>query len=256
MRIIPHIITNIDSFFRTLMHKDILLNPSFLNAVGDLGKNRRCRQIMHRMSTQPNSTMIRNRTKLYYHTVFNIRICSNIRMRTSHSTLRHNTSINISRPIHPKTLKPLQNKHIPLYVKSFFKPENEGSVINDSPLKKKIPSYIIKENQRIITLFPRDFSFIAVDSLSEIFDVLSRHRVKINMMQNSALSFSICTDNDEVRLKPCIAELNKNFKVKYNEGIELITIRHYTPISIASILQHREVILQQTSRTTTQYAVK
>lgn len=158
--------------------------------------------------------------------------------------------------IHPKTLKPLQNKQIPLYVKSFFQPEAEGSVIAACPLSMDIPSYIVKDDQMLITIFPRDFSFIAVDNLSEIFSVLSKYRIKINMMQNSALSFSVCTDNVSERVRQCIAALQNDYKVKYNDNVQLVTIRHYTDESIEKVLRNREILMRQTSRATIQFVLK
>lgn len=158
--------------------------------------------------------------------------------------------------IHPKTLKPLQNKQIPLYVKSFFQPEAEGSVIAACPLSMDIPSYIVKDDQILITIFPRDFSFIAVDNLSEIFSVLSKYRIKINMMQNSALSFSVCTDNVPERVRQCIAALQNDYKVKYNDNVQLVTIRHYTDESIEKVLRNREILMRQTSRATIQFVLK
>lgn len=158
--------------------------------------------------------------------------------------------------IHPKTLKPLQNQQIPLYVKSFFHPEEVGSVITDCPLSTDIPSYIIKDNQTLLTIFPKDFSFIAVDNLSEIFAILSANRVKINLMQNSALSFSVCTDVEPARLACCIQELQRKYRVKYNENMVLITIRHYTQKSIDKVLNNRKILIRQTSRATLQAVVK
>lgn len=112
--------------------------------------------------------------------------------------------------IHPKTLKPLQNKQIPLFIKPFDSPLDEGSIIaNVNPLSY-IPSYIIKGNQVLISIYPKDFSFIAVNNLSEIFNLLSEHHVKINLMQNSALSFSICIDHNPDTTKEIINEFSKN----------------------------------------------
>ena len=125
--------------------------------------------------------------------------------------------------IHPKTLKPLQNKQIPLYVKSFFHPENEGSVITNCRLSTGVPSYIVKDGQVLLTLFPKDFSFMGVENLSDVFTQLANYRVKINMMQNSALSLSICTDNVGERLKKCVDALKKRYKVKYNDQVQLLT---------------------------------
>lgn len=158
--------------------------------------------------------------------------------------------------IHPKTLKPLQNKHIPLFVNSFFHPEKEGSVITDCPLSTQVPSFIVKDNQWLLSISPRDFSFIAVDNLSEIFAVLSQYRIKMNMMQNSALSFSVCTDHDPERLPKCIAALQDKYKVKYNEGVQLVTIRHYNDQAIEKVTNNKEVILRQTSRSTIQFVIK
>jgi len=158
--------------------------------------------------------------------------------------------------IHPKTLKPLQNKQIPLFVKSFFAPDETGSAIRNCTTNNDVPSYIVKDNQILITIFPKDFSFIAVDNLSEIFAILSQYRVKINLMQNSALSFSVCTDAVPERTMACIEALKDKYRVKYNENVQLITIRHYTDASIDKVLKHRSPLVQQTSRATVQMAVK
>ena len=158
--------------------------------------------------------------------------------------------------IHPKTLKPLQNKQSPLYVKSFFHPENEGSVITNCRLSTGVPSYIVKDGQVLLTLFPKDFSFMGVENLSDVFTQLANYRVKINMMQNSALSLSICTDNVGERLKKCVDALKKRYKVKYNDPVQLITIRHHTPESVEKAVGDRKVLMRQTSRATIQFVVK
>ena len=158
--------------------------------------------------------------------------------------------------IHPKTLKPLQNKNIPLYVKSFFDINASGTVISASIPKNLIPSYIFKRNQILITLFPKDFSFIGVDNLSEIFNIIFSNKLKINVMQSTALSFSVCVDNVEGHVQPVIDSLMKNYKVKYNNEIELITIRHYSPEVIDKVVQGRKIYLEQKSRTTLQLVVK
>lgn len=158
--------------------------------------------------------------------------------------------------IHPKTLKPLQNKQIPLYVKSFYQPLESGSVIGKMHLSNNIPSYIFKKDQFLITIFPKDFSFIGTENLSEIFKILSENRIKINMMQNSALSFSICTDHKPHRVDMIIKALSQNYKIKYNEKVDLITIRHYNQESIQKVLNNREIILEQKNRTTIQLLLK
>jgi len=157
--------------------------------------------------------------------------------------------------IHPKTLKPLQNKHIPLNVKSFFDPQEEGSVIKDGDVKNTIPSFIVKDSQTLLTIFPRDFSFIAVDNLSEIFAVFSDCRMRINLMQNSALSFSVCADVEPARLQQCLERLASRYKVKYNENVQLVTIRHYTTSAIDRVLNDRKVLMRQTNRATIQFVL-
>lgn len=158
--------------------------------------------------------------------------------------------------IHPKTLKPLQNKGIPLMVKPFMAPDESGTVISATKHTPRIPSYIFKRDQILITIFPKDFSFISVDNLSEIFTILSKYGVKINLMQNSALSFSICTDNKLHRIENVIKTLNENYLVKYNESMELVTIRHYTDQIVKDIKAGRKVYAEQHSRATVQFVVK
>ena len=161
--------------------------------------------------------------------------------------------------IHPKTLRPLHNKQIPLFVKSFFHPENEGSKITQQADTVEIPSYIVKDNQLLLSVSPRDFSIIGVENLSKILDVLSEYRVKINLIQNSALTFSVCTDNVPLRLQPCIEALGKEFVVKFNEDIRLVTIRHYDSESEKEVLKmfdKEEVIIRQNNRHTIQLVLK
>lgn len=159
--------------------------------------------------------------------------------------------------IHPKTLKPLLSKNIPLKVKSFFKPELPGSLINEKmDMDKLRPSYIFKFNQVLASIFPKDFSFIAEQNLARIFADFAKHKVKINLMQNSALSFSVCFDMDRMKTAALLRDLQKNFNVKHNTDMELITVRHYEQASIENLLKGREVVLEQKSRTTLQMVVK
>ncbi len=115
--------------------------------------------------------------------------------------------------IHPKTIKPLQNKNIPLYVRSFLHPGEKGTVVRDSGYRTAVPSYILKDRQILISIMPKDFSFIAEENLSTIFGLFSRHHVRINMMQNSALSFSVCADDEVQKTLPLMEELKSEFKV-------------------------------------------
>jgi len=158
--------------------------------------------------------------------------------------------------IHPKTIKPLQNKNIPLYVKSFLHPENEGTVIRDSEKRIEVTSYIFKVSQILISIQPKDFSFIAEDNLSAIFSIFSKYNVHANMIQNSAISFSICTDYDEHKIEPMLNELQEQFKVLYNKDVELMTVRNYNPDIIAKLSENKSVLLEQKSRNTQQMVMK
>ena len=154
--------------------------------------------------------------------------------------------------IHPKTLQPLQNKNIPLYVRSFIDSEKEGSIIHDFKNKQLVPCFIVKKHQVLISISPKDFSFIAEENLSTIFGLFAFFGVKINLMQNSAISFSLCVDNKS-NLNELIEELQTEFFVKYNDNVELYTIRYYDKQSIDKITNYKTIILEQKSRMTVQY---
>lgn len=159
--------------------------------------------------------------------------------------------------IHPKTLKPLQNKHIPLLVKSFVTPDEEGSTIGDfKTIKPRTPLYIFKNNQILLSILPKDFSFIAEDNLQSIFGTFAQTGLKINMMQNSALSFSVCLDNNDMIFEKLIPLLKKSFKVRYNTGLQLVTIRYYNSDIVSSIVGQRRILLEQRSRSTVQILVE
>ncbi|MBS1650734.1 MAG: aspartate kinase [Bacteroidetes bacterium] len=158
--------------------------------------------------------------------------------------------------IHPKTIKPLQNKNITLYVKSFIQPNNAGTVIKESNLRVNIPSYIFKENQILISLQPKDFSFIAEDNLSDIFKIFSKFQIHANMMQNSALSFSVCVNYDELKIKPLIDELQHHFKVLYNHPVQLMTVRNYNNEILSKLSDNKLILLEQRTRHTHQMVMK
>lgn len=158
--------------------------------------------------------------------------------------------------IHPKTIKPLQNKNIPLYVKSFINPQEVGTVIKDSEKRSNATSYIFKVNQILLSIQPKDFSFIAEDNLSYIFTLFSKHSVHLNMMQNSAISFSVCTDYDEHKTETLIKDLQVQFKVLYNKNVELMTVRNYDQDIIANLTKNKLVIIEQRSRNTLQMVMK
>lgn len=158
--------------------------------------------------------------------------------------------------IHPKTIKPLQNKSIPLKVKSFYDFMAPGSIICNESNLNYTPCYIFKRNQVLISIYPIDFSFIAEENLSLIFGLFAHFNVKINLMQNSAISFSVCADYNIEALNGLIEELNTEFKVKYNLNLELITVRNYDQKTIDKVVKGRKIFTEQKSRATIQLVVE
>lgn len=158
--------------------------------------------------------------------------------------------------IHPKTIKPLQNKKIPLYVKSFLHPEEKGTIINDVQTHLPIPSFIFKINQVLLSISPKDFSFITEENFRDIFNLFAERQVKVNVMQNSAISFSVSVDNDPRKLPELIKTLQKEYKVLYNDNLELITIRYYDQATIDRVTIGKKVLLEVKSRYTVQLVVK
>ncbi len=159
--------------------------------------------------------------------------------------------------IHPKTIKPLQNKNIPLYVKSFIDPGSPGTLIHkiETPVDLK-PILIVKNEQLLVSLTPRDFSFVVEDCLSRIFAIFFKYRMKVNLIQHSAISFTICMDNKGPFVKALLEEMKSDFKVLYNEGLDLITIRHYTYEVIERHTAGKNVLVEQRSRSTVMFVVR
>ncbi|MBR1765607.1 MAG: aspartate kinase, partial [Bacteroidales bacterium] len=138
----------------------------------------------------------------------------------------------------------------------FLKPESEGSVIgNYHTISPQTPLYIFRNNQMLISIYPRDYSFIAEDNLQTIFGVLNELGIRVNLMQNSALSFSICVDNQPQLVERLIERLNTMFRVRYNDNLQLVTIRYYTQEVIDRIVAGRRILLEQRSRLTEQVVV-
>ncbi len=159
--------------------------------------------------------------------------------------------------IHPKTIKPLQNKGIPLFVKSFKESTASGSTINENSSEDSlIPSYIFRTNQVLYSIFTRDYSFVDEKVLSELFSTFDRHHIKINLMENSAIGFTTCFDHDEEKLKALTNELNKKYKVLYNTGVELMTVRHYDQATIDQLVLDKEVLVEQKSRHTARMVIQ
>jgi aspartate kinase len=158
--------------------------------------------------------------------------------------------------IHPRTLQPLQRKNIPLYVRSFLDAAAEGSTISEATDRDTlVPSFIVKAQQLLISITPRDLSFIVEENLSAIFKVFAERNVRIDLMQNSALAFSVAVD-DTPRSRELIQELGKDYQVRYNEACQLITVRHYDEKTLDQLLKDKDVLIEQRSRTTARFVVK
>lgn len=159
--------------------------------------------------------------------------------------------------IHPKTIKPLQNKSIPMYVKSFVDPSGEGTFIGADVEAFYPPVVVVEKEQVLLQISTKDFSFVAEHHLSYIFQLFTKYRTKVNMMQNMAISFSVCvTIKDKKRLTKLIDELRDIFNVVIEKGLELITIRHYHKSVIDQMKKHKMVMLEERIRQTIQMVVK
>jgi len=158
--------------------------------------------------------------------------------------------------IHPKTIKPLENKEIILNVRSFIDINNNGTVIRKTKDHLSIPSFIFKIDQVLINILPKDFSFIVEDNLSQIFSLFFKYKVKINMMHNSAINFSVSVDNNSEKIPKLIEELRKDFKVSYKENLELVTIRYYNQDTIDRVLVNKEIILEVKNSYTCQMLIR
>ena len=159
--------------------------------------------------------------------------------------------------IHPKTLQPLQRKEIPLYVKSFLNPLDDGTCVGKSvPLDPMVSCFILKRNQVLISLSSLDFNFMMEHHIGEVFQLLHEYKMKVELIQNSAISFSVCVDNKFDNLEPLLQRLRENFKVKWNENVTLYTIRHAETKAVKALLREKDVLLKQESRGTVQLVVK
>jgi aspartate kinase len=159
--------------------------------------------------------------------------------------------------IHPKTIKPLQNKQISLYVKSFIDPTAAGTVIQSSmDYDHLIPSFIFKLDQVLFSITPKDFSFIVEENLSDIFETLSKSGIKINMMQNSALSFSFAVDQNKINIDDVLTLFKVKYEVKFNANLELITIRHYDEATITKMIHNKTVLIEQKTRQTVRFLAR
>lgn len=158
--------------------------------------------------------------------------------------------------IHPKTLQPLQQKEIPFFVKSFLNPLEKGTSISKGvDLYPTLPCFIVKKPQHLISLSSKDFAFIMEENISYIFSVLHKYKVKVHLIQNSAISFSVCIEDKFLNLEKLVNELSERFNVVYNENVSLYTIRHFDDNAIEAVAKDKELLLKQTSRETVQMVV-
>jgi aspartate kinase len=159
--------------------------------------------------------------------------------------------------IHPKTLQPLQRKEIPLFVKSFLNPSLPGtSVSKGADLEPHLPCFIVKRDQLLISLSSIDFSFIMEENISEIFGLFHQYKMKVSLIQNSAISFSVCIEDKFGNFNDLKTILSKKFKVSYNDNVSLYTIRHFNEKAPEMVEKGKQVLLKQVSRETMQIVTK
>ncbi|QJB30260.1 aspartate kinase [Chitinophaga oryzae] len=159
--------------------------------------------------------------------------------------------------IHPKTIKPLQNKQIPLLVKCFLDKNLPGTVIREQADVRQLPPIIVlKRNQVLLTLTSKDYAFITEDKISDIYETFHRLKVKINLMQNGAITFSCCIDHNPEKIELLIKALHNDFKISYNEALELLTVRYYQDGLLEDLSNHHTVLLEQRSKVTVQRLLK
>jgi len=159
--------------------------------------------------------------------------------------------------IHPKTLQPLQRKEIPLFVKSFLNPKNDGTKVSKGKvLDPEIPCFIVKKNQTLISLSSLDFSYIVEENISDIFNLLHLYKMKVDVIQNSAISFSVCVDNIYDNLEKLLQHLKAKFKVTSYDNVSLYTIRHYNNDAITELENGKTVLLKQLTQQTVQIVTK
>jgi aspartate kinase len=158
--------------------------------------------------------------------------------------------------IHPKTIKPLQNKSIPLFVKSFLDPSAPGTEISSDTEDTYPPIVVVERNQALLHISTLDYSFVAEHHMARLFDKLANLRIFVNSMQNTAISFTICVPNVPERVERFIQEVSDEFKVKKEENLELITVRHYTAETIDNLKKGKVVLFEERIRNTMQMVVR
>jgi aspartate kinase len=158
--------------------------------------------------------------------------------------------------IHPKTLQPLQGKLIPLHVKSFIDPHAPGTTVSEGEgITPMVPCFIVKKEQVLLKLYSRDFSFIVENSMSELFRLFHQYNIKVELIQNSAISFSVCVDNRFKRIEELLEVLEQKYKVTAVFDVSLYTVRHFDEPSILALQKDKEILLEQRGKETVQLVV-
>jgi aspartate kinase len=159
--------------------------------------------------------------------------------------------------VHPKTIQPLQSKNIPLFVRSFLDPSLTGTEVHRGvSIQPKIPCFIVKKNQILVSISTRDFSFMVEDNISHVFQLLHQYLLAVNLIQNSAISFSVCIDNKFNQFEAFYEELKSSYKVEVTKGVDLYTIRHFDRAAVTNIRSLGTSILTQVNKETMQIVIK
>lgn len=158
--------------------------------------------------------------------------------------------------IHPRTIKPLQNKNIPLNIRSFLNPTAQGTrIVEKANTELEVASYILRQNQTLVSISTKDFSFVVEDNLTFIFNTFASLGIHVHMMENSALNFSVCIPSETTKLKTLIEQLG-DFNVRFNDNVSILTIRHPKPMVMQQLLQYKEVLLEQRNRTNVRFVIR
>lgn len=159
--------------------------------------------------------------------------------------------------IHPKTIKPLQNKNIPLHVRSFIDTDTVGTTIHGNETRDILPTIIVFDrDQLLLSISSKDFSFMAEDNLAHIYQLFAKYRIKTNLSQNGAISFKACIDYKPNRIKELLMDLLKDYNLQTTANVEIITLRHYTSLAVKLYTKGRDVLMTQKGRDTVQMVVK
>ena len=177
----------------------------------------------------------------------NVTLLSNISYEEAIEMAYYGASV-----IHPKTLQPLKQKHIPFYVKSFVEPEKSGTKVGNSDVNQSEESYILKENQVLMNISTRDFSFIAEDHISQIFNLLAKHKIKVSMMQNSAISLALCLEDKFGKIDEVNQTLTQQFSTDLVKNVSLYTVRNANMDELSNFYADKKILLEQISKNTVQ----